>query len=578
MVDNPDVIYDNERSIYQDYCRRKEKCNRYRGRIKIIQVTSLELKLDCLNLVSPSSGHEDSVIAVLQTEHHKVSVIETSQVAPLPISQDKVSVIETSQVAPLPISQDKVSVIETSQVAPFTISQEDEEQNRDDVHPKLLSDIFLKELKCLEPFFRPGLQNSEYHCYFNSYLQVLFYNQIFAVDFMIAQLLDVKKLIPEDERESRSRFDDFLRELFFEMKYCSKRFITPNQAFILQFYENRQEYMFDFREKLLDGITFANYDSLPFEKLYSECNKCKINWFERDIECGNRLRRIEAEAVNNDFVNDLFKDDCVSHEKYCEECKSVMNHTSTSKFMLNRTPYLELNVYRDVDQENLTVCRQMSSYVNSFVDIRENITYNLISIIYRPNYEVESGHYISLVKDWYTNKWYNYNDAIVSECSDPFADCYRLGAVYLCYASSAASEKAMQDYEKIFERFSKTFPSPANALPRDTLATNYNINCVRRLFVQEGPLFALPKKWLQFKRKSFPEFVVCSCCVKVLILDKFLNDYVLVPLSVVIALFKALPAKATPRATSRFQLYKGLKCSNCSSYFASLIPYNQIGY
>ena len=59
---------------------------------------------------------------------------------------------------------------------------------------------------------------------------------------------------------------------------------------------------------------------------------------------------------------------------------------------------------------------------------------------------------------------------------------------------------------------------------------------------------------------------------------KFPNDYVLVPLSVLIALFKALPGKATPRAQLRYYVYKGLECSNCSSLFMSVVPYRQIGY
>ena len=137
----------------------------------------------------------------------------------------------------------------------------------------------------------------------------------------------------------------------------------------------------------------------------------------------------------------------------------VIDHSENWKMFFpvrnEHDPILMVN--RNFDKEKNRVCRQLATYVSSFVDVRENITYNLISVICRTNSAVQSGHFVSLVKDWYTDKWYKFDDKIVSSCTNPFQDSYRHGAVYLCYASSAALEKTIQNYEETFEKFSDKF-------------------------------------------------------------------------------------------------------------------------
>jgi hypothetical protein len=391
----------------------------------------------------------------------------------------------------------------------------------------------------------------------------LFYNQIFAVNFMSSQLAELYKFKPTSSSkngDNEVQFDSYLRDLYIKMKFSSERSITHSGEFISHFYTDQHEDIFNFREMLLDRITFQPF-TYPSESINLECDKCGFKIFVNKVEHGCVLLDMSAEADSVNFYESLRnynRQD--AGEDFCHKCKKITNHTESVTLDLNKAQYLEINLTR-LWNENETVVAQKAAYVESFVDSTTNITYNLISTICKVGKSTKYGHYVALIKNWDTNNWYKYDDKTITNC-DPFCDCYRSQAIYLCYASTIASNEAMQLYENTFKMFSEKFPSEFDICRINEVTNKWcNINRVKSLFANGRELYVLPKKWLQGPRTNFPLHFWCSSCSPKQVPD----DRVLVPFSILKLLFGAI--NKTQNSNKKFT---NLKCNNCSRYAHTL--------
>ena len=115
------------------------------------------------------------------------------------------------------------------------------------------------------------------------------------------------------------------------------------------------------------------------------------------------------------------------NQMYCNYCK-VMSDSSMSNIIYKHPEVLIIILNRGQGLE-FNVPFQYPNYflLNNYINKKNNVNYNnnsyinyeLISVISHIGDSSMSGHFISCSKSPVDQKWYIYNDAIVSECNNP---------------------------------------------------------------------------------------------------------------------------------------------------------------
>ena len=149
--------------------------------------------------------------------------------------------------------------------------------------------------------------------------------------------------------------------------------------------------------------------------------------------------------INNNQNNIVDIYDCFNYDKkinimsgsnsiYCNFCKincngSMVTYLTTGPeiliLLLNRGKGIEfdvkINFYENLD-------------LNNYIGLKQTgYNYKLIGVITHIGESSMSGHFIAYCKDPITNKWYKYNDAIVSDVNDFNKEVINFANPYLLF-------------------------------------------------------------------------------------------------------------------------------------------------
>ena len=190
-------------------------------------------------------------------------------------------------------------------------------------------------------------------------------------------------------------------------------------------------------ESIIQKLFYGEQES------YSLCHNCKIKIFTFSIFnfLIFPLEKVRQFLINNNNYNlgyvTLY--DCflqyISIEKmtgqnqmYCNSCHQnsdfsmsniIFKHPEIFIIILNRGKGLEFQVpFKYPKSFDLNDFMNMNNNNDNYKN-NEKIEYELISVITHIGESSMSGHFIACCKSPVDNKWYCYNDAIVSECKDP---------------------------------------------------------------------------------------------------------------------------------------------------------------
>ena len=209
-------------------------------------------------------------------------------------------------------------------------------------------------------------------------------------------------------------------------------FYNSLQSFTKYFQKNFQS--------IVSDLFFGMYDSIM------KCLNCNI--MTHNIQCYNILiipleevRKFKNRAINQVTIRECFenyqKPEYMTGENqiYCNKCKQMANSMNSSNLIigpkvlvinLNRGKGLQFDIKLDFDE---------------YIDINEFIyfknspcKYQLIGVVTHFGPSGMSGHFIAFCKSFVDNKWYKYNDSLVSPSS--FPDAKNTGVPYILFYSA----------------------------------------------------------------------------------------------------------------------------------------------
>ena len=212
----------------------------------------------------------------------------------------------------------------------------------------------------------------------------------YFIDILHEDLNKIKKKpnINFDKYFKRKSFNDSKKEFEFIRKY----FALKNQSFINDILYGY--ILFTFTCKICNNSTF-NFDrfsmvSIPVEKNLQEC-----------------LKKYEQPFLMEN-----------SNQCFCNHCKKDTDCIKISK-IFNLPYYLIIHFQRTVKSVKSENFIEIPFYFD-FKDFCENknfddLNYELIATINHFGSSSRSGHYLAYCKNYYDNKWYSFNDSLVSE-------------------------------------------------------------------------------------------------------------------------------------------------------------------
>ena len=134
-------------------------------------------------------------------------------------------------------------------------------------------------------------------------------------------------------------------------------------------------------------------------------------------------------TLENCFQYYTFPEDLIGENKlYCNICQGqydaktfniIYRHPKVLIIILNRGQGLQFNVPFNYPKDFV-----LNNYINiknnpNYENVNKNIKYELISVITHMGGNDASGHFIACAKSPVNQKWYLYNDSIVTECENP---------------------------------------------------------------------------------------------------------------------------------------------------------------
>ena len=193
---------------------------------------------------------------------------------------------------------------------------------------------------------------------------------------------------------------------------------------------------------VISNLFYGFFDSVML------CKNCKIT--THNIQCYNILifpleevRIYKKRPQNIVSIEECFehyqKQDTMSgsNQIYCNSCKRMSDSINYSKLItspnililnLNRGKGLQFNITIEFD-EYLDIKKFL--YFNQSNDIPS--FYEIIGIVTHFGPSGMSGHFIAFCKSFVDNKWYKYNDSIVSPSS--FQEARNTGVPYILFYS-----------------------------------------------------------------------------------------------------------------------------------------------
>ena len=193
---------------------------------------------------------------------------------------------------------------------------------------------------------------------------------------------------------------------------------------------------------VISNLFYGFFDSVML------CKNCKIT--THNIQCYNILifpleevRIFKKRAQNIVSIEECFehyqKQDTMSgsNQIYCNSCKRMSDSVNFSKLItspnililnLNRGKGLQFNITIDFE-EYLDIKKFL--YFNQSNDIPS--FYEIIGIVTHFGPSGMSGHFIAFCKSFVDNKWYKYNDSIVTPSS--FQEARNTGVPYILFYS-----------------------------------------------------------------------------------------------------------------------------------------------
>ena len=193
---------------------------------------------------------------------------------------------------------------------------------------------------------------------------------------------------------------------------------------------------------VISNLFYGFFDSVML------CKNCKIT--THNIQCYNILifpleevRIYKKRPQNIVSIEECFehyqKQDTMSgsNQIYCNSCKRMSDSINYSKLItspnililnLNRGKGLQFNITIEFD-EYLDIKKFL--YFNQSNDIPS--FYEIIGVVTHFGPSGMSGHFIAFCKSFVDNKWYKYNDSIVSPSS--FQEARNTGVPYILFYS-----------------------------------------------------------------------------------------------------------------------------------------------
>ena len=209
-------------------------------------------------------------------------------------------------------------------------------------------------------------------------------------------------------------------------------FYNSLQSFTKYFQKNFQS--------IVSDLFYGMYDSIM------KCLNCNI--MTHNIQCYNILiipleevRKFKNRAINQVTIRECFeyyqKPEYMTGENqiYCNKCKQMANSMNSSNLIigpkvlvinLNRGKGLQFDIKLDFDEY---------IDINDFIYFKNSpCKYQLIGVVTHFGPSGMSGHFIAFCKSFVDNKWYKYNDSLVSPSS--FPDAKNTGVPYILFYSA----------------------------------------------------------------------------------------------------------------------------------------------
>ena len=215
---------------------------------------------------------------------------------------------------------------------------------------------------------------------------------------------------------------------------------------------NNDQYNFD-----KSFLSFVNYFQNNFRSIVSDifygmynsrmqCLNC--NATTHNIQCYNLLiiPLEEVRKFKNRIQNYVSIRECFEYYQkpeymmgqnqiYCNNCKLMANSINNSTLIVG-PKVLIINLNRGKGLQ-FDIKLDFTEYLNirDFIYFKETPTnYNLIGVVTHFGPSGDSGHFIAFCKSFVDNKWYKYNDAMVSPSS--FKDARDTGVPYILFYSA----------------------------------------------------------------------------------------------------------------------------------------------
>jgi ubiquitin carboxyl-terminal hydrolase 2/21 len=203
-----------------------------------------------------------------------------------------------------------------------------------------------------------------------------------------------------------------------EYKLFIKNYYSCNNSIIQKIFYGEQEtinYCHNCKAKIYN---FSIYSFLifPLEKVRLYLASIKKDGFEKVTLEDCFLNYISEEIMSGD--NQMYCNYCHRNSNY-SMINKIYTHPEVLVIILNRGKGLEFDVEFEYP-ETFILNNYINFENNNNYQNCEIIEYELINVITHLGESSMSGHFIAYCKSPIDNKWYKYNDAIVSESTSDF--------------------------------------------------------------------------------------------------------------------------------------------------------------
>lgn len=154
----------------------------------------------------------------------------------------------------------------------------------------------------------------------------------------------------------------------------------------------------------------------------TECSSCRLQSI-RSSDFLELSLNIQNSTTIIDCLNDLLKDEIMDgdNQYYCDTCQRKCNAKRMTK-LDQLPPVLNLQLLRFVYDRNSGYKKKLSAKIkfSEQLDLKQfsqqaQTVYNLGAILMHCGKTAYSGHYMAQIKNLQTNKWYQFNDEVISE-------------------------------------------------------------------------------------------------------------------------------------------------------------------